>query len=114
MVGLFFGILIPLLGAYFFIEFGVYTFSKKDQLFSWKWNNLFRKEAGVIPLSEIARVRRDALESADFLGWQSTYRLIVITTDNKSTALSRSFSGIQRKETDTIIDQIREFIGSKC
>jgi len=113
IVGLFFGILLPLLGVYYFIEFGTYTFSKKDQLFSWQWNNLFRKESGVMPLTEIAKVRRDAHESEDLLGWQNTYRLIVLTKNNKSIALSRSFFGVQNREMDTIVSQIRAFIGVK-
>lgn len=111
MVGLLFGILLPLFGAYYFIEFGMYKFSKKDQSFAWQWTNLFRKEAGVMPLAEIAKVRRDAHESKDLLGWQNTYRLIVITVNSKSIPLSRSFSGIQNREMDTIVNQIREFIG---
>lgn len=111
LVGLVIGILLPLAGAYFFIEFASFNFSVKDNLFSWRWRNLVKVNSGEVPLGQIATVRRDALESGDSAGLQYTHRLLVILNDGTMIPLTRGFSGLYSKKLDQIVDQIREHIG---
>jgi hypothetical protein len=40
LVGLLIGILLPLLGAYYFLEFANFTFSRADDLFHWRYSGL--------------------------------------------------------------------------
>ena len=111
LVGLLIGILLPLLGAYFYIEFADFSFSRNDGLFRWRWRNLVKRKAGQVPLGRIARVRRDALESGDSAGLQYSYRLVVILDDNTMIPLTRGYSGLHAKQLDQIVDQIRDYIG---
>ena len=78
LVGFWIGILLPLVGAYFFTEFASFSFHKQENVFRWRWRNLFKKKSGEVPLSRIVKVRRDALEGSDSTGLQYSYRLGVI------------------------------------
>ena len=111
LVGLVIGIMLPLVGAYFFIEFASFKFSIKDNLFSWRWRNLVKLNRGEVPLGRIVKVRRDALESGDSTGLQYSHRLLVILDDGTMIPLTRGFSGLYSKKLDQIVDQIREHIG---
>lgn len=86
-------VLIPLLGTYYLIEFGKFNFNKTNDQFSWHWNNLFIKKSGQIPISNIIKVRRDALEASNLPRYQNTYRIVVITNDGQIIPLSKGFSG---------------------
>jgi hypothetical protein len=110
LIGLSIGVLLPLTVAYFFIEFASFTFSLEDGLFSWRWRNLISSKKGEVPLSRVAKVRRDALESGDSGGLQYSYRLLVILDDNTMIPLTRGYSGLYEKKLDQIVDQIREHI----
>ncbi len=110
-LGLFFGFLIPGMGAYYFIEFGQFTFSKRNNVFSWRWRNLFNKDSGEVPLQRVVKIRRDALEASDLLGWQNCYRLIAILDDGRIIPLTRSYSGQHGKKLDQIVDQLRDYLG---
>ena len=105
------GILLPLAGAYFFIEFASFNFSVKDNRFSWRWRNLVQVNSGEVPLGQIVTVRRDALESGDSAGLKFRHRLLVILEDGTMIPLTRRFSGLYSKKLDQIVDQIREHIG---
>jgi hypothetical protein len=111
LVGLVIGILMPLVVAYFCIEFASFKFSIQDNLFSWRRRNLVKITTGEVPLGRIARVRRDALESGDSAGLQYSHRLLVILDDGTMIPLTRGFSGLYSKKLDQIVDQIREHIG---
>jgi len=111
LVGLIIGVLLPLLGAYYYIEFASFTFSRDDGMFRWHWRNLVKKRAGQVPLSRIIRVRRDAIESGDSGGLQYSHRLVVILDDETIIPLTRGYSGLHSKKLDRIVDQIRDFIG---
>ena len=110
-LGLFFGFLIPGMGAYYFLEFGQFTFSKRHQVFSWRWRNLFFIDRGEVPLQRVVKIRRDALEASDLLGWQNCYRLIAILDDGRIIPLTRSYSGQHAKKLDQIVDQLRDYLG---
>jgi hypothetical protein len=111
LIGLSFGLLLPLAVAYFFIEIASFNFSVEDNLFSWRWRNLVTSKSGEVPLSRIIKVRRDALESGDSGGLQYSYRLLVILDDQTMIPLTRGYSGLYDKKLDQIVDQIREHIG---
>jgi hypothetical protein len=111
LVGLFIGILLPLIGAYYYIEFVSFTFSRTDGVFQWRWRNLFKNKAGEVPLSRIVKVRRDAIESGDSGGLQYSHRLVVILDDDTIIPLTRGYSGLYSKKLDQIVDQIHDYIG---
>lgn len=111
LVGLAIGILLPLAGAYFFIEFASFNFSVKDNRFSWRWRNLVKVNSGEVALGQIATVRRDALESGDSAGLQYSHRLLVILDDGTMIPLTRGYSGLYSKKLDQIVGQIRQHIG---
>lgn len=111
LVGLFIGILLPLAGAYYFIEFSCFTFSRADGVFHWRWRNLFRKSAGEVPLTRIIKVRREAIEAGDSGGLQYSHRLVVILDDDTIIPLTRGYSGLHSKKLDQIVNQIRDYIG---
>lgn len=110
LTGLSIGVLLPLVVAYFFIEFASFTFSLDDGLFSWRWRNLISSKKGQVPLSRIIKVRRDALDSGDTGGLKYSYRLLVILDDNTMIPLTRGYSGLYDKKLEKIVDQIREHI----
>lgn len=111
LVGLCVGIVLPLLGAYYMLEFSSFSFSIDDDAFRWRWHNFIRKKSGEVPLGRIATVRREALESSGSSGLQYTYRLVVILDDNTIIPLTRGFSGVHDRKLDQIVDQIREHLG---
>ncbi|MBT8433796.1 MAG: hypothetical protein KJN95_04010 [Gammaproteobacteria bacterium] len=111
LVGLCIGILLPLAGAYYYIEFASFTFSRTNGVFYWRWRNLFNKKAGKVPFSRIVKVRRDAIESGDSGGLRYSHRLVVILDDNTIIPLTRGYSGLHGKKLDQIVDQIRNYIG---
>ena len=109
--GLGIGILLPLAGAYYMLEFASFTFSTDDDVFRWNWNNLFRRKSGEVPLGRVARVRREALKTSASAGSQYSYRLVVILDDDTVIPLTRGYSGIHDRQLDKIVDQIREHLG---
>ncbi len=111
LVGLGIGIVLPLLGAYYMLEFASFSFSLDEDVFRWRWHNFIHKKSGEVPLSRIARVRREALESSGSSGLQYTYRLVVILDDDSVIPLTRGFSGVHDSKLDQIVDQIREHLG---
>ena len=110
-LGLFFGFLLPGVAAYFFIEFGQFTFSKRNQVFSWRWRNMIYKDSGEVPLQRVVKIRRDGLEASDLIGWQNSYRLIAVLDDGRIIPLTRSYSGQHGKKLDQIVDQLRDYLG---
>ena len=110
-LGFFLGFLLPAMGAYYFIEFGRFSFSKRNNVFRWNWRNLFKKDGGEVPLDRVVKVRRDALEASDLVGWQNSYRLVAILDDGQIIPLTRSFSGQHGKKLDQIVDQLRDYLG---
>lgn len=111
LVGLLIGVFLPLLFAYFFIEWGSFRFCKQDGLFSWRWRNLIRRDSGQVPLSRVVRVRREGMESSDIPGWQNSYRLVVILDDDSVIGLTRGYSGMHDRKLDSIVNQLRDFLG---
>ena len=111
LVGLGIGIVLPLLGAYYLVEFSSFSFSIDEDVFRWRWHNLFRRKSGEVPLGRIVGIRREALESSGSAGLQYTYRLVVILDDDRVIPLTRGFSGLYDKKLDQIVDQVREHLG---
>jgi len=111
LVGMLIGILLPSLGAYYFLEFANFTFSRADDLFHWHWRNLFRNKSGKVPLNRIVKVRRDGMESSNSDGLQFLYRLVVILDDDTIIPLTRGYSGLHDRKLDQIVDQIQDYIG---
>jgi hypothetical protein len=111
LAGLGIGVILPLVGAFYLLEFASFTFSTDDGVFRWYWSNLFRRKSGEVPLSRVARVRREALETSVSSGSQYSYRLVVILDDDTVIPLTRGFSGIHDRQLDKIVDQIREHLG---
>lgn len=111
LAGLAFGLLLPLLGAWYLIEFASFRFSREDGLLRWQWRNLWRREDGEVELARIAGVRREAMDSSNSDGVAYIYRLIVELDDGRVIPLTRSFSGLHDRRLDEIVAQIREFLG---
>lgn len=111
VVGLLLGILLPLLCAYYFIEFARFTFSRREDVFSWQWRNLVKRKSGRVPLYQVVKVRREGLEASDMIGWHNSYRLVVILDDESIVALTRGYSGMHGKKLDDIVDQVRDYLG---
>lgn len=111
LVGLGIGIVLPLLGAYYMLEFASFSFSIDEDVFRWRWHNFIQKKSGAVPLSRVARVRREAMESSGSSGLQYTYRLVVILDDDSIIPLTRGFSGVHDSKLDQIVNQIREHLG---
>jgi len=111
LVGLCIGIVLPLIGAYYMLEFASFSFSIDDDAFRWRRHNFIRKKSGEVPLGRIATVRREGLESSGSSGLQYTYRLVVILDDHTIIPLTRGFSGVHDRRLDQIVDQIREHLG---
>lgn len=110
-IGLFIGILLPLIIVAWFVEFARFEFSKSDDAFRWYWRNLFQKRRGEAWLGQVVRVSRDALEAKDLTGMQSSYRLLVTLDDGSHIALTRSYSGFHDHRLDKMVDQIRDYLG---
>ena len=111
LIGFSLGVLLPLLGAYYLIEFSRFTFSKNERIFRWRWRNLFRKKSGELPFERIAMVRRDAIESADSGGVQYSHRLVIMLDDGTMIPLTRGYSRLYSKKLDQVVNQIREVVG---
>ncbi len=110
-LGLLIGLLLPALGAYYFFEFGRFTFSRRDNIFRWRWRNLLRKDSGEVALDRIVKIRRDALEASDLHSWNNSYRLIAILDNGQIVPLTRSYSAQHGKKLDQIVDQLRDYLG---
>ncbi len=111
LTALILGLLLPLIGTYFLIEFASFSFSRQEGLFRWRWRNLLRHKAGEVPLARIVQVRREAIESGDTAGNRRSYRLVVILNDNTVVGLTRGYSSFHDKQLDLIVEQIREYLG---
>ena len=111
LAGLAFGLLLPLLGAWYLIEFADFCFSREDGLLHWRWRNIWRREAGRVELQRISGVRREAMDSSNANGVSYIYRLIVELDDGRVIPLTRSFSGVHDRRLDQIVAQVREFLG---
>ena len=111
LIGLCIGVLLPLLSAYYMVEFASFRFSLDEDVFRWRWHNFIRRKSGAVPLERIVEVRRDALESSGSSGLQYSYRLVVILDDDSIISLTRGFSGIHERQLEQIVNQIREHLG---
>jgi hypothetical protein len=111
LAGLIIGVLLPLIGTYFLIEFASFSFSLRDNLFCWRWRNLLRHKSLEIPLQRIVQVRRESIESRDSSGLRYTYRLVVVLDDGKIVGLTRGYSRVHGRQLEQIANQIREYLG---
>jgi len=105
------GVLLPLAGAYYLVEFARFSFSRAERRFRWQWRNLLRHSAGEVPFERIARVGRQAIDASDSSGVQRIYRLVVELDDATLIPLSRGFSGLHDRKLDTIAERIRLQLG---
>ena len=110
LAGLALGIVLPLGFAWFYIEFGRFTFSRRDGVFAWRWRNLLRSERGVVSLARVVDVRREGLETRHPLGRQSVWRLVVELDDARVVGLSHGYSGFHRRELGRIVGEIRDYL----
>jgi hypothetical protein len=111
LAGLIIGVLLPLIGAYFLIEFASFSFSLRDNQFCWRWRNLLRHKSLEIPLQRIVQVRSESIESRDSSGLQYTYRLVVVLDDGSIVGLTRGYSRVHGSQLEQIANQIREYLG---
>ena len=102
------GVLLPLIGAYLLVEIASFSFSQRDNLFQWRWRNLLRRDSLQLPLERVVGVRREAIEAGDS-GY--SYRLVVVIDDGRIIGLTHGYSGFQDKQLESIVDQIREYLG---
>lgn len=109
--GLVLGVLMPLAGACYLIEFACFSFCREDGRFRWRWRNLLSRKSGDVPLDRIARVGRESMEASDSSGSQRIYRLVVELDDDTVIPLTRRFSGLHDRKLDRIVDQVREHLG---
>lgn len=110
LAGLALGIALPLIFAYFFIEFGRFSFSRRDGVFAWHWRNLVRSERGVVALTQVVDVRREGYDTRNPLGRQSAYRLVVELDDARVIGLSHGYSGLHKRRLGRIVDEIRDYL----
>jgi hypothetical protein len=111
LAGLILGVALPLLGAYLLIEFSSFRFSVSNNQFCWRWRNLVRRKSLEVPLDRVVHVRREAIESGDSSGQRFTYRLVVELDDQSVIGLTRGYSRHHGKQLETIVNQIREYLG---
>jgi hypothetical protein len=111
LVGLILGVALPLLGAYLLIEFSSFRFSVSNNQFCWRWRNLVRRKSMEVPLDRVVHVHREAIESGDSSGQRYTYRLAVVLDDQSVIGLTRGYSSHHGKQLETIVNQIREYLG---
>jgi hypothetical protein len=111
LAGLILGVLLPLLGAYLLIEFSSFRFSVSNNQFCWRWRNLVRRKSLEVPLDRVVHVRREAIESGDSSGQRFSYRLVVVLDDQSVIGLTRGYSSHHGKQLETIVNQIREYLG---
>ena len=110
-IGLVIGLLLPLAGSYYLVEFASFSFSLEDCRFRWQWRNLLRRSSGEVPLDRIARVGRESMQASDSAGAQRIYRLVVELDDATVIPLTQSYSGMHDRRLDQIVDQVREHLG---
>ena len=110
LAGLALGIVLPLGFAWFYIEFGRFTFSRRDGVFAWRWRNLVRGERGVVALARVVDVRREGFETRNPLGRQTAYRLVVELDDARVVGLSHGYSGFHKRELGRIVAEIRDYL----
>ena len=111
LAGLILGVALPLLGAYLLIEFSSFRFSVSNNQFCWRWRNLVRRKSLEVPLDRVVHVRREAIASGDSSGQRYTYRLVVELDDQSVIGLTRGYSSHHGKQLETIVNQIREYLG---
>ena len=111
LAGLILGVALPLLGAYLLIEFSSFRFSVSNNQFCWRWRNLVRRKSLEVPLDRVVHVHREAIESGDSSGQRYTYRLAVVLDDQSVIGLTRGYSSHHGKQLETIVNQIREYLG---
>jgi hypothetical protein len=46
LIGLCIGVLLPLLSAYYMVEFASFRFSLDEDVFRWRWHNFIRRKSG--------------------------------------------------------------------
>jgi len=110
-IGLVIGLLLPLAGTYYLVEFASFSFSLEDRRFRWQWRNLLRRSSGEVPLDRIARVGRESMQASDSAGAQRIYRLVVELDDATVIPLTHRYSGLHERRLDHIVDQVREHLG---
>ncbi|MEM7562628.1 MAG: hypothetical protein AAF353_06215 [Pseudomonadota bacterium] len=110
-LGLFLGLVLPTLTAFYFIEFGRFTFSLTENRFSWQWRNLFKSDSGSVSLDRVIKIRHEGLEASDLAWWQNAYRLVAVLDDGQVIPLTHSYSGQHGKKIDQIVDQLRDYLG---
>ena len=110
-IGLALGVLLPIAGAYYLIEFSSFCFSRDQRRFRWHWRNLFRRHAGEVPFERIARVGRQSIDASDSSGAQRIYRLVVELDDASVIPLTRGFSGLHDRKLEQISDRVRAHLG---
>ena len=110
LAGLALGIALPLIFACYFVEFGRFSFSRRDGLFAWHWRNLLRSERGVVALAQVVEVRREGYDTRNPLGRQSAYRLVVELDDARIIGLSHGYSGLHKHRIGRIVDEIRNYL----
>lgn len=110
-IGFALGVLLPLAGACYLIEFACFSFSREDDRFRWWWRNLLRRKSGEVSLERIARVGRESMAASDASGTRHIYRLVVELDDASVIPLTRGFSGLHDRKLGRIVDQVREYLG---
>lgn len=110
-IGFALGVLLPIAGAYYLIEFSCFSFARDERRFRWHWRNLVRQSAGEVPFERIARVGRQSIDASDASGAQRIYRLVVELDDASVIPLSRGFSGLHDRKLEQISDRVRAHLG---
>ena len=105
------GILLPLAGAWYSLEFASFSFSLRDDCFRSRWRKLLRQESLEIPLQRVVRVQRETVETGDSSGAQYRFRLVVVLDDDSTVGLTRSYSSLHARKLKLIVEQIREYLG---
>jgi hypothetical protein len=98
--------IVPLFFAWMFSEFSYFQFSKTDQNVKWYRGTIGLMKHGVIPLSAIEQIRRDAIYNTSGAKTHS----IVIVSNGDITPLSKLYSSTRlddwQKKT---VQQMRDF-----
>ena len=110
LVGLGFGILIPLFAAYQYLEFVNFEFHRDDGMFRWRRRELLHKSSGQVPLARIIAVRRESLENSGSAGLKYSYRLVVELDDGSIIPLSKGYSNVHDKALEQIVEQLRDYL----
>lgn len=105
------GVLLPLAGAWYSIEFASFSFSLRDDCFRSRWRKLFWQESLELPLQRVVRVQRESVETGDSSGEKYRFRLVVVLDDDSIIGLTHSYSSIHARKLKHIVEQIREYLG---